>query len=430
MKFFSTRNTSSSTTFKNVLLNGLAPDGGLYMPEIIPKMHIDFLKAHQHFEELAVSVIHPYTKDQLSRSELTTICKKAFNFPINIKYLNEDDLVLELFHGPTLAFKDFAARFMAQSMSFFQKDSKKNLTIVVATSGDTGGAVANSFYNLDGINVIVLYPSKKVSSVQEKQLTTLGGNITALEVLGTFDDCQSLVKKAFVDVEIQKSLNLSSANSINFARLLPQAIYYMWAWKKCNTDESVCFSIPSGNFGNLTGGLLANQMGLPVEKFIASLNVNDTFLNYLKSGKLIKKETIKTISNAMDVSVPSNIERISCLYGDDVNEISKKISSWSFTDSLTKNMIKNVFDKYDYLIDPHTAVGMLGLGKYRLSSDSFKKCIVLSTAHASKFSNDVEKIINQKIEPPDQIKNLLDKDKNSVKLNNKFESFKEFLLAI
>ena len=212
--------------------------------------------------------------------------------------------------------------------------------------------------------------------------------------------------------------------------MLPQAIYYIWAWKKCNTDESVSFSIPSGNFGNLTGGLLANQMGLPVEKFIASLNVNDTFLNYLKSGKLIKKETIKTISNAMDVSVPSNIERISCLYGDDVNEISKKISSWSFTDSLTKNMIKNVFDKYDYLIDPHTAVGMLGLGKYRLSSNSFKKCIVLSTAHASKFSNDVEKIINQKIEPPDQIKNLLDKDKNSVKLNNKFESFKEFLLAI
>ena len=430
MKFFSTRNTSSSTTFKNVLLNGLAPDGGLYMPEIIPKMHIDFLKAHQHFEELAVSVIHPYTKDQLTLSELTAICEKAFNFPINIKFLNDDDLVLELFHGPTLAFKDFAARFMAQTMSYFQKDRKKNLTILVATSGDTGGAVANSFHNLDGINVIVLYPSKKVSSVQEKQLTTLGGNITALEVLGTFDDCQSLVKKAFVDEEIQRSLYLSSANSINFARLLPQAIYYMWAWKKCNTDESVCFSIPSGNFGNLTGGLLANQMGLPVEKFIASLNVNDTFLNYLKSGKLIKKETIKTISNAMDVSVPSNIERISCLYGDDVNEISKKISSWSFTDSLTKNMIKNVFDKYDYLIDPHTAVGMLGLGKYRLSSNSFKKCIVLSTAHASKFSNDVEKIINQKIEPPDQIKNLLDKDKNSIKVNNKFESFKEFLLAI
>ncbi|MEL0270188.1 MAG: threonine synthase, partial [bacterium] len=350
MKFFSTRNSSSSTTFKNVLLNGLAPDGGLYMPEIIPRMPMDLLKAHQHFEELAVSVIHPYTKDQLTLSELTAICEKAFNFPLNIKNLNEDDLVLELFHGPTLAFKDFAARFMAQTMSHFQKDRKKNLTILVATSGDTGGAVANSFYNLDGINVIVLYPSKKVSSVQEKQLTTLGGNITALEVLGTFDDCQSLVKKAFVDEEIQRSLYLSSANSINFARLLPQAIYYMWAWKKCNTDESVCFSIPSGNFGNLTGGLLANQMGLPVEKFIASLNVNDTFLNYLKSGKLIKKETIKTISNAMDVSVPSNIERISCLYGDDVNEISKKISSWSFTDSLTKNMIKNVFDKYDYLI--------------------------------------------------------------------------------
>ena len=430
MKFFSTQNSSSSTTFKNVLLNGLAPDGGLYMPEIIPKMSMDLLKAHQHFEELAVSVIHPYTKDQLSLSELTAICQKAFNFPLNIKYLNEYDLVLELFHGPTLAFKDFAARFMAQTMSYFQKYRKKNLTILVATSGDTGGAVANSFYNLDGINVIVLYPSKKVSSVQEKQLTTLGGNITALEVLGTFDDCQSLVKKAFVDEEIQRSLYLTSANSINFARLLPQAIYYMWAWKKCNTDESVSFSIPSGNFGNLTGGLLANQMGLPVEKFIASLNVNDTFLNYLKSGKLIKKETIKTISNAMDVSVPSNIERISCLYGDDINEISKKISSWSFTDSLTKNMIKNVFDKYDYLIDPHTAVGMLGLGKYRLSSNSFKKCIVLSTAHASKFSNGVEKIINQKIEPPDQIKNLLIKDKNSIKLNNKFESFKEFLLDI
>ena len=212
--------------------------------------------------------------------------------------------------------------------------------------------------------------------------------------------------------------------------MLPQAIYYIWAWKKCNTDESVSFSIPSGNFGNLTGGLLANQMGLPVEKFIASLNVNDTFLNYLKSGKLIKKETIKTISNAMDVSVPSNIERISCLYGNDVNEISKKIISWSFTDLQTRNMIKYIFDKYDYLIDPHTAVGMLGLGEYRLSSNSSKKCIVLSTAHASKFSNDVEQIINRKIEVPDQLKSLLNNDKISIKLSNKFESFKEFLVSI
>ncbi len=412
-----------------MLLNGLAPDGGLYMPEKIPRMNIDFLKAHQHFKELAVSVIHPYTKDQLPRSELAAICEKAFNFPVKLKYLNKNDLVLELFHGPTLAFKDFAARFMAQTMSFFQKDSKENLTILVATSGDTGGAVANSFYNLEGMNVIVLYPSKKVSIIQEKQLTTLGKNITALEIMGTFDDCQRLVKKAFVDKEIHKSLNLSSANSINFARLLPQAIYYIWAWKKCNTARSVCFSIPSGNFGNLTGGLLANQMGLPVEKFIASLNVNDSFINYLKSGRIIKKKTVNTISNAMDVSVPSNIERISSLYGNDVNKINKKISSWSFTDSLTKNMIKNIFDKCDYLIDPHTAVGLLGLSKYRLNSKSSKKCIVLATAHASKFSDDVEQIINQQIEFPNQLKAVLNKNKNSIKLENDFESFKEFLLS-
>ena len=203
----------------------------------------------------------------------------------------------------------------------------------------------------------------------------------------------------------------------------------MWAWKKCNTDESVSFSIPSGNFGNLTGGLLANQMGLPVEKFIASLNLNDTFLYYLKSEKIIKKETVKTISNAMDVSVPSNIERISCLYGNDINEISKKITSWSFTDLSTRDMIKKIFDKHDYLIDPHTAVGILGLNEYRLNSKSSKKCIVLSTAHASKFSNDVEKIINQRIEVPGRLKTLLNKDKISIRLNDKFESFKEFLLS-
>lgn len=430
MKFFSTRNKGLSASFKEVLLNGLAPDGGLYMPAKIPKMSMDFFKSQQSFEELAVNIIYPYVKEEFSLSKLTDICEDAFNFPIKIKNLNESDLILELFHGPTLAFKDFAARFLAQTMFFLQADNKKKLTILVATSGDTGAAVANSFYDIDNIDVIVLYPSNKVSGIQEKQITTLGKNITALEVAGTFDDCQRLVKKAFVDKEIISSLNLSSANSINFVRLLPQATYYAWAWKKSKINDSIIFSIPSGNFGNITGGLLANQMGLPVEMFIASLNINDAFVKFLNSGKLSEKKAIKTISNAMDVSIPSNLERIKNIFDSDLREINKKISTWSFSDSLTKKMIKNIYEEYNYLVDPHTAVGVLGLNEYRLNFKNLKKGVVLSTAHAAKFSNVVEPIIKQKIELSEVVKSLLDKEKLSIKISNEFASFKEFLLSV
>ena len=321
MRFYSTKGNAISVGFKDALFHGLAPDGGLYMPETIPHLGINFFKSDLSYPELAVGMIHPFTKDDLAHARLTDICELAFDFPLRIKELNNTDSVLELFHGPTFAFKDFAARFMARTMSYFLENNDNELTILVATSGDTGSAVANGFFNIDGINVIILYPSNRVSAIQEKQLTTLGGNITALEIDGSFDDCQRMVKAAFQDIDLQNRLSLSSANSINMARLLPQSVYYSWAWKLCAENKPIIFSVPSGNFGNLTGGLLANRMGVPVEKFIAATNANDTFPHFLSSGTIQHQDAVKTISNAMDVGVPSNLDRIQNLFHDDVNQV-------------------------------------------------------------------------------------------------------------
>ena len=430
MRFYSTKGNSISVGFKDALFHGLAPDGGLYMPETIPHLGIDFFKSDLSYPELAVGMIHPFTKDDLTHAQLTDICELAFDFPLQIKELNKTDSVLELFHGPTFAFKDFAARFMARTMSYFLENKDDELTILVATSGDTGSAVANGFFNIDGINVIILYPSNRVSAIQENQLTTLGGNITALEIDGSFDDCQRMVKAAFQDIDLQNRLSLSSANSINMARLLPQSVYYSWAWKLCAENKPIIFSVPSGNFGNLTSGLLANRMGVPVEKFIAATNANDTFPNFLSSGTIQHQDAVKTISNAMDVGVPSNLDRIQNLFHDDVNQVKVDISSWSFPDKDTKESIRNMQNEFGYLIDPHTAVGVLGLTKYRNETNSKTKGVVLSTAHPGKFADVIEPIIGNKTTLPESLQIAMKKEKNSIKMPKKFSDLKEYLLAV
>ena len=430
MRFYSTKGNAISVGFKDALFHGLAPDGGLYMPETIPHLGIDFFKSDLSYPELAVGMIHPFTKDDLTHAQLTNICELAFDFPLRIKELNKTDSVLELFHGPTFAFKDFAARFMARTMSYFLENKDDELTILVATSGDTGSAVANGFFNIDGINVIILYPSNRVSAIQENQLTTLGGNITALEIDGSFDDCQRMVKAAFQDIDLQNRLSLSSANSINMARLLPQSVYYSWAWKLCAENKPIIFSVPSGNFGNLTGGLLANRMGVPVEKFIAATNANDTFPHFLSSGTIKNQDAVKTISNAMDVGVPSNLDRIQNLFHDDINQVKVDISSWSFTDKDTKESIRNIQDEFGYLIDPHTAVGVLGLIKYRNETNSKTKGVVLSTAHPGKFADVIEPIIGNKTALPESLQIAMKKEKNSIKMPKQFSDLKEYLLAV
>jgi threonine synthase len=428
LRFFSTKNNAVSVGFKDALFQGLAEDGGLYMPETIPHLGTDFFQSNLSYSECAVGMIHPFTKDDLTLAQLSDICELAFDFPIPIKKLNETDSVLELFHGPTLAFKDFAARFMARTMSHFLENENKEITILVATSGDTGSAVANGFFNIEGIKVIILYPSNRVSAIQEKQLTTLGGNITALEIDGTFDDCQRMVKSAFQDAELRSRFTLSSANSINVARLLPQSVYYAWAWKQCGENNPIIFSVPCGNFGNLTAGLFANRMGIPVEIFIAATNANDTFPYFLNSGTLQDQDAIQTISNAMDVGVPSNLDRIQTLFHDDINLIKKDISSWSFSDDETKDCIQNIHNNFDYLIDPHTAIGVLGLNEYREKTNSRTKGIVLSTAHPGKFADVIEPIIGENIPLTDSLQIAMEKEKISIKMSKKFSDLKDYLL--
>jgi len=429
LRFYSTKGTAISVGFKDALFHGLAPDGGLYMPETIHHLGIDFFKSDLSYSELAVGMIHPFTKDDLTHAQLTDICELAFDFPLRIKELNNTDSVLELFHGPTLAFKDFAARFIARTMSHYLENENKEITILVATSGDTGSAVANGFFNVDGINVIILYPSNRVSAIQEKQLTTLGGNITALEVDGTFDDCQRLVKTAFQDTDLQSRHSLSSANSINVVRLLPQSVYFAWAWKQCGGNAPINFSVPCGNFGNLTGGVLAHRMGVPIEKFIAATNSNDTFPYFLSSGTIRQLKPIQTISNAMDVGVPSNLDRIQNLFHNDVNQIKMDISSWSFSDKKTKDCIQNIKNEFEYLIDPHTAVGILGLEKYRVQTNSKTKGIVLSTAHPGKFADVIEPIIGEMAPIPERLQIALKKEKISIQLSKQFSDLKEYLIA-
>jgi threonine synthase len=432
LKFYSTNNKNCIVSFREALFKGIADDGGLFMPREIPRLPASFWQNVHHlsFHQIATEIAYPFLSEDISREELEVLFADAFHFEAPLVPLNDTLSILELFHGPTLAFKDFGAQFMARLVAFFNRKDNQELTILVATSGDTGSAVAHGFYNQPGTQVILLYPSGMVSEIQEKQLTTLTGNITALEVEGNFDDCQRLVKQAFLDHELKKHRNLSSANSINVARLLPQSFYYVAAYAQLKKRNVPLFiSVPSGNLGNLTAGLLAREMGLPVAKFIAALNVNKFLFEYLKSGKQQPLPVIPTLSNAMDVGNPSNFARILALYQNDQHKINQIIYGRSYSDDSTRRAIREIYSKYGYIMDPHGAVGYLALEEY-LAEENITdfQGIVLETAHPAKFSTAVKEELQIEIEMPQSLKEAFSKEKNAIKISNEFKDFKNFLL--
>ena len=433
MKYFSTRDRKSFVSFRDAVMHGLAADGGLFLPEEIPLFQKSFLENLRtlSFQEIGYQTAKLFVGDEIGESKLHEIIEHSIDFPAPLVDLNDQLHVLELFHGPTLAFKDFGAQFMARTMEHFVRDDNRELVILVATSGDTGSAVAHGFYGVEGIKVFLLYPSGKVSAIQEKQLTTLDKNIVALEIHGTFDDCQSLVKSAFTDADLKAKLNLSSANSINIARLIPQSFYYINAMKQLNTsDREIIVSVPSGNLGNITAGLIAKHMGLPIAKFIAATNSNDVFTNYLSSGKFEPRKSVQTYSNAMDVGNPSNLERVRSLFGEDLEKMKREIDSFSLNDDETVDGIKEVYDNFGYVIDPHGSVGYLAMKKYlSLQRKSNYDAIVVETAHPAKFKDVVENTINREIEMPERLAECLHKEKRSVNLDSKFDTFKDFLLS-
>jgi threonine synthase len=431
MNYYSLNKKSSNVTFKEALIKGLAPDKGLYFPEKINKLSESFIANINNYsnEEIAYECIHQFIGSEIPESDLRKIITDVLSFDFPLTKLNDQISFLELFHGPTMAFKDVGARFMARCLAYFLKnqDEKKSVTVLVATSGDTGGAVASGFYKVKGIKVVILYPKGKVSNVQEKQLTTLGENITALEVDGTFDDCQAMVKKAFLDEDLLNNINLTSANSINIARWLPQMFYFFFSYRdfKLSHSDKIAFSVPSGNFGNLCAGMMAKEMGLPINKFIASNNINDVVNRYLKTKIYDAKPSIQTISNAMDVGDPSNFVRIINIYKNDFNLIKNNLYTCSFTDDETVEGIKELINKFNYIPDPHGAVGYLGVKEFIESNPDYK-CIILETAHPAKFS-EVINLYTDNLVLPDQISSVINKKKKSVEIDG-FLAFKNFLL--
>jgi threonine synthase len=430
LKFYSTNKNSPSVDFREAAILGQAPDMGLYFPEQIPVMETHFFETIEKLsnEEIAFHVIRPYLENVIPDEELYKIVRATIDFPIPLVQIHENIFSLELFHGPTLAFKDIGARFMSRCLGYFLQTESRKVTVLVATSGDTGGAVANGFYDVDHIDVVILYPSGKVSPVQEKQLTTPGKNIHALEIQGTFDDCQQMVKQAFADEEVNKKLFLTSANSINVARWLPQQFYYFFAYKLWPDKKNLpVISVPSGNFGNIAAGLLALKSGLPIKHFIAACNANDVFPHYLSSGNYQSKKAIPTLSNAMDVGHPSNFVRILEIFNHDFSELKKNISAFSITDEETAEAIKEVYRQHNYILDPHGAVGFLSLKKY-LHHHPGQTGIFLETAHPSKFPEAVEKVVGEKIKIPDSVKNIFTKKKQSVLMKADYNLLQEYLL--
>ena len=433
MNYYSLNYNSSPVSFLGAVRKGLAPDRGLYFPEKIPLLSQDFINNITNFSnhELALNVINPFVENDIPKERLKSIIEETLNFDFPIIPISDSIASLELFHGPTLAFKDVGARFMARCLAYAHEvREQKKLTILVATSGDTGGAVADGFFKVEGIDVVILYPKGKVSEVQKKQLTTLGENITALEIDGTFDDCQNMVKSVFIDSEITKNITLTSANSINIARWLAQMFYYFIAYKnRPNPRKDLIVSVPSGNFGNLCAGLVARKMGLPIKHFIACTNINDTVPRYLDSGNYEPKKSISTISNAMDVGDPSNFIRIQKLFNNDFQKLKKEISGYAFTDPQTRKAIKEIHTKSSYIADPHGALSYLGLKTYLegLEKDTAQG-IFFETAHPIKFAPTVEATLKLKIDPPKQIEKVLDKPSLSIPISD-YKSLKDFFLA-
>lgn len=432
MKYYSTNHKICNATLEEAVIKGLASDKGLFMPSEINTLPQSFFDSIEKlsFQEIAFTVAQAFFGEDIPNEILKEIVYDSLNFDIPLIHIEKNIYSLELFQGPTLAFKDVGARFMARLLGYFiNRAGGGRVNVLVATSGDTGSAVANGFLGVKGIHVYVLYPKGKVSEIQEKQFTTLGQNITALEINGTFDDCQSLVKKAFLDEELNNQLKLTSANSINVARFLPQAFYYFYAYaqlKKVNNAANVVISVPSGNFGNITAGLFAKQMGLPISRFIAANNSNDIFYKYLQTGIYSPQPSISTIANAMDVGDPSNFARILALYSNDYNAIKADISGATYSDKQIRNIIKTTFDRTKYILDPHGACG------YQALRDNLKDSengIFLETAHPAKFLDTVQNIIGTSIQIPIKLQEYMNGTKSSIQLDRDFAPFKEFLLA-
>lgn len=432
MRLYSTNSPSEFVTLKEAVLKGLPDDNGLFMPEEIPVLPASFFEelVNDSFQETAFKVTKALLQGALPDEVLKNIIYGTVSFPAPLVHLKDNQYVLELFHGPTLAFKDFGARFMSRLMSYFVEGDERELVILVATSGDTGSAVANGFYDVDGIRVIVLYPNGKVSDLQERQMTTLGKNITALRIDGTFDDCQKLVKQAFLDKELNTVHQLTSANSINIARLIPQMFYYFEGYKQLlkegKSRREVVFTVPSGNFGNLTAGLIAKKMGLPIDKFIAAVNNNDVFYKYHQTGKYEPRPSVQTISNAMDVGAPSNFVRMMDLYKSNLELLKSEIDSGTVSDETIREEVKTIFKEVNYVLDPHTAVGLNIMNAYQNKNEE-SLGVVLSTAHPAKFIDVVEECIEQAVELPEELKVLTERKKVFQEMSIEFDSFKAFL---
>ena len=430
MNYFNLNNTSEKVDLKTAILKSLGSQEGLYMPESLPQLSKKYFEnIHQlTLQEIGYEVAKSMFQNDIDDRAIRDIVEEALNFEIPLRRLSKNLHVLELFHGPTLAFKDVGARFMAGLFAHFIAQEKKETTILVATSGDTGGAVASAFYKQVGITVVILYPKGKVSLLQEKQLTTLGENIIALEIDGNFDDCQAIVKRAFLDEDINKVRNLTSANSINFARLFPQSIYYHFAFAQLRANHKpVLISVPSGNFGNLTAGLIAKKMGLPIAHFIASTNENHIVPTYLETGMFEPQPTIYTISNAMDVSKPSNFPRMMHLYNQSAEALRKDISGWWCNDAINKKGILELLHKYQYQADPHGAIAYLAIEAFAEKENY--DCIFIETAHPAKFPESIEELTNEKVAIPTALAGLFEKPKKSITMSNKFESLKDYLLG-
>ncbi|WP_259125642.1 threonine synthase [Candidatus Karelsulcia muelleri] len=435
MLYKSLKNFKYKVSFKEAVLTGQSPEKGLYFPEKIPVLKKKIIKNISNYDEhhLMMEVIQPFIGNEIPHRELLNIISNTVNFKININNIYENIYSLELFLGPTMAFKDIGVKFMSGCIKYFCKELNKNIIILTATSGDTGAAVANAFNKIDGVKVVILYPSSKISILQEKQITTLGNNILALEIKGNFDDCQMLVKKAFSDNQIRENLFITSANSINIARLLSQIFYYFMCYKllfpiHSHSNDKLIISIPSGNFGNICAGLIAFKMGLPVKQFIAATNINDTIPRLLKTGIYNPFPTQETISNAMDISDPSNFSRIMYMFKN-VNNIKKLVSAYSFSDKETFEIIKSIWANYKYIMDPHGAIGYLGLKQF-LQKKNNTKNIFLSTAAPVKFLDKISKGIDQKISLEKKVIKLLKKEKKSIQLSNKYDTFKKWLLNL
>lgn len=436
MKYHSTKNTAEQHSARFALVHGLAADGGLFMPKEIPVLPDSLIEMFPSlsYPDIALAVLAPYFAGEITRNELKTLVDSAFSFPVPLKKLDERTAVLELFHGPTCAFKDFGARFLARMLGHWSESDGRDVTVLVATSGDTGSAVAQGFAGVPGTRVVVLYPSGKVSRVQEQQMTTLGGNITALEIRGTFDDCQRLVKQAFVDPELTTALHLTSANSINIGRLFPQVVYYFWAVAQFTRQFpglpiAPAIVVPSGNFGNVTAAVIARRMGLPFGPLLAAVNRNDTVPAYFRNSVYEPKPSVQTLSNAMDVGDPSNIARLWRLCGENAAELKHEFDCFSCSDEETLRTMSEVYRAFGEVLDPHTAVGYWALAERRRAEPELPG-ILIGTADPAKFSETVIRATGAVPSLPPQLADCLERTKRSIPLSNRYREFADYLLSL